>query len=146
MGKPQVVFTIETDKELPSTVVAPLLDYLRSQVEPLGAQVLVSRDVSDDDDDDDDDGDEDEDDECPSCTHPLNSQPAAHCYAETLHGRAPVMSGPVVVTAEHRQSCDGADMLGPFDTVQDARDYVIAAYRRGYFDPNGCYVEIKALN
>lgn len=57
MGKPQVVFTIESDKELPSSVVAPLLDYLRSQVEPLGAQAYVSRDESDDENDE-GDGDE----------------------------------------------------------------------------------------
>lgn len=49
----------------------------------------------------------------------------------------------VVVLAEHRQSCDGPSVSGPFATAAAARDFAVAQYLAGEFDLDGCTVQYR---
>lgn len=84
---------------------------------------------------------------CPSCNRSFD-KPNDDCWLEDVHWRERYdkLSGPVVVLAGHRQSCDTPNSFGPFGDFASAREFVIEQVRDGDWDPDGVTVEFSSLS
>ena len=83
--------------------------------------------------------------ECPNCGDSFNGPPGSNCPIAEAHAdeRRDDRPGPVILVGDHRQSCDGPFVSGPFPNYAAARQHAVDQYLSGEWDAHGYTFEYR---